>query len=64
MGEGHLAQDLKGCIIVDLLVDQHAAMAMARIFTETDIGCHHQLRRLVLKLLNGLLNDAVFGMGP
>jgi len=63
MGEGGLGQDLKGGVVVHRVADQAAAVAVVGVFTEADIGGHHDFRGLVLQLLDGPLDNAVLGMG-
>ena len=40
----------------------HAAMAVAGVFAQANVGDHSQIRRLLFYLPDGVLNDAVFGV--
>src|SRR2546421_5768677 len=56
-------EQLEGRIVAHRTVLDHAAVAVARVFAEADVGDDEQVRHGVLHRAHGLLHDAVIGVG-
>ena len=65
MADSRLGEQVQGGIVLHLAgrVDQ-AAMAVAGVFAQADVGDDEQFRIGLLEAGHGLLHDAVGGVGP
>jgi hypothetical protein len=63
VGEGHLGEELAGCVVVDLVVFDYAAMAVVGVFAEANVGDNKEVRRSLFDFLYGALDNSGFGPG-
>ena len=63
MGERHLGQHLQGEVVVDVAVLDDAAVTVAGVFAEADVGDDEQLRHLFLEGGDRHLDDALLVVG-
>jgi len=56
-------QQIKGCVVVDRIASDHAAMTVVGVLAQADVGDHHQIGHLVFDGFYSSLHDAVFGIG-
>ena len=62
MGKRFLGKQFERCVVLDHAVLDHAAMAVARILAEADVGDDGQVRHLVLDGLDRMLHDPLVGV--
>ena len=62
MGKRFLGKQFKRGVVLDRAVLDHAAMAVAGILAEADVGDDRQVRHLVLDGLDRVLHNALVGV--
>ena len=59
-GHGGLCQQRQCLIVQDLAVFDQTAVSVGGVLAQTDVRDDHQLRKYLLDVADGLLNDSVF----
>lgn len=68
VADGGFGEELEGGVILDGPVGafffDNAAVAVAHVFAEADVGNDEEIGEFLFEEADGLLDDAIFGVGP